>query len=150
MPKILADQHPQPAEPRVECLNPVSQREETAFVEHPVGRKINFAVDVHYFSARKISGRNVKSVADVLFDEAHSDVDLAAGFQERLEDGILRGRPASHRRGQILQCVTRQGELGEYDQFGSLPAGAPDESQVFFEVGWNISKRVGNLGEGES
>ncbi len=149
MPEIFANQHSHPAEARVERLHPITQREEPALVEHPVGGKINLAVDVDHFAAGEIRRGNVKPVADVLFHEAHGDVDLAAGFQERLEDGILRGRPAGHRRGQVLKSVAGQGKLGEDDQLGSEPARAPDERQVLFQVGRNVSQRGGNLSEGE-
>ena len=145
MPEVFADEQADASELGVEGLAGVAPGEEAAFIEKAVGGQVDVVVTVEDAPARKVGRSDVEAVTGVLVHEANDEVEVVAGFEEVLEDGVIVGRMMGDGRDDVLQNVTREGKFGEDEQVGVLRFGLFDEVEMLLEVGLDVPQVSGDL-----
>ena len=139
VPKVLADQDSDAAEPRgVERHEPIAGREIPLLVEQPIGRQIHLAMDVDYPSPLGPERGVVESVMRRLFDEAHDQRHRPGGVDQlpNLRPGG-RDRQIGHH---VADEIAGQRQFGKDDQVGVLPPGGLDLLQVQGEVARHVAE----------
>ena len=121
VPEVFADQHarPGPSACRRRGSSRPRQRSGPRRTGHrSAGRPCGARAAI--CALRQVGRPNEEPVARVLVHEAHHQVQLARGLQQRPEDRVVRRGACAPRGHQVLQRVAGERELGKHQQLHAL------------------------------
>src|SRR5438552_2533859 len=114
MPDVLADQYPGPTEPGPEAAKAIARCEVALFIEHPVGRQVDLAVEVYQLATAEIKAGVEIAVIGLFDDRPHNDVQVGRQGAELAHDRVI--EPDRAVRDEILEEIPGQAQLGEHQQ----------------------------------
>ena len=139
MPELLADEQTGRGAGDREEVEPVAGAEAAGLLEEAVGGELELAVDPGDPPSGERHGAVAEAAVRMLLDEADDRGQVLAGGGEA---GDLRrfGRTQRHLRGEMMEPVAGEGELGEEEEIDPGLAGAGDPGEVPLEVRGEIAE----------
>ncbi len=148
VPEVLADREPHPdPQPRRRRPQEIARGEEAALVEQAVGRQEQLPVDVADPAVLEQRRRDEQAMVAGLLDERDHDRQVLRLRGKRSEARIVEADRDF--RGEVLEQVAGQPQLGEDDEPGPLRARLAEELVMEGEVLVEHPESGGDLGEGD-
>jgi hypothetical protein len=138
MPEVFADEDRHAAEAGIEGAHAIAAGEIPLLVEHPVGREINFAVDVAHFAALKVNGRVVKAIVGAFFHQPGDERNVAAEFFKALD--LRRGELERDIGHHVAEKVARKTQLRKEHKVRALSLSEADLLLVQRKISAEISQ----------